>query len=103
MTTIKPADLILLLSNFFRKNLIFEERYDEPKRMVYNLAHHYVQIIQDAEKITQGVFVSVSQSLAGFKETTTISTGIHRMAINKSLDYIKSKIVKGEWWVVVYA
>jgi RNA polymerase sigma-70 factor (ECF subfamily) len=83
--------------------LIFEELYDEHKRMVYNLALHYVQNSQDAEEITQDVFVSVYQSLATFKESSTISTWIYRMAINKSLDYIKSKIVKGELWVVVNA
>jgi len=71
--------------------------------MVYNLALHYVQNIQDAEEITQDVFVSVYQSLAKFKESSTISTWIYRIAINKSLDYIKSKIVKGELWVVVNA
>ena len=69
----------------------FEDLYNLYKNQVYNLALHYVQNSEDAEEITQDVFISVNQSLDSFREQSAISTWIHRITINKSLDYIKSK------------
>lgn len=59
--------------------------------MVYNLALHYVQNIEDAEEITQDVFLAVHQSLPQFNAGSEISTWIYRITINKSLDLIKSR------------
>jgi len=59
--------------------------------MVYNLALNYVQNVEDAEEITQDVFVSVYQSLHSFQENSSLSTWMYRITINKSLDFLKSK------------
>lgn len=59
--------------------------------MVYNLALHYTQQTEDAEEITQDVFIAAYQSLDTFKEKSLISTWLYRITINKSLDFIKSK------------
>ncbi len=69
----------------------FEELYNEHKSMVYNLALHYTQQTEDAQEITQDVFVAVYQSLAAFKEESSITTWLYRITINKSLDFIKAK------------
>jgi RNA polymerase sigma-70 factor, ECF subfamily len=71
--------------------LNFENLYNEYKSTVYNLALHYVQQTEDAEEITQDVFVSVFQSLDKFKEESSTKTWIYRITINKSLDFIKAK------------
>ena len=47
--------------------MTLEEIYAEYHKMVFNLALHYVQNSQDAEEITQDVFVKVYESLNGFK------------------------------------
>ncbi len=59
--------------------------------MVFNLALQYVQNTEDAEEIAQDVFVSIHQSLDSFRGEANISTFIYRIAINKSLDFIKAK------------
>ena len=59
--------------------------------MVYNLALQYVQNQEDAEEITQDVFLSVHQNIGTFKEQSKHSTWIYRITINKSLDYLKAK------------
>ncbi len=69
----------------------FETLYHEHKKLVYNLALQYVQNSEDAEEITQDVFVAIHKSLDSFKEQSKLSTWIHRITINKSLDFIKSK------------
>ena len=68
-----------------------EEIYSMYKNKVYNLALQYVQNIEDAEEITQDVFVNIHLSLAQFKYNAELSTWIYKITINKSLDYIKMK------------
>jgi RNA polymerase sigma-70 factor (ECF subfamily) len=58
---------------------------------VFNLALQYVQNTEDAEDITQEVFVSIYKKLSSFREEAELSTWIYRIAINRSLDFIKSK------------
>lgn len=72
-------------------HLRFEEVYNDHKKRVYNLALSYVQNSEDAQEITQDVFVAVYQSLGTFQERAAISTWIYRIAINKSLDFLKAK------------
>ncbi len=59
--------------------------------MVYNLCLNYVQNAEDAEEITQDVFVSVYHSLGKFRQQSGIKTWIYRITINKSLDFLKAK------------
>ena len=62
--------------------------------MVFNLALHYVQNSEDAEEITQDVFVSIFKSLDEFNKNAKVSTWIYRITINKSLDFLKAKNTK---------
>jgi RNA polymerase sigma-70 factor (ECF subfamily) len=57
--------------------------------MVYNLSLNYVQNHEDAQEITQDVFVSVHEGLGNFGHNANISTWIYRITINKCLDHIK--------------
>lgn len=69
----------------------FETIYNQYNVLVYNVALHYLQNMEDAEEITQDVFVQVYDSLASFNEKASIKTWIYRISINKSLDYLKHK------------
>ena len=68
-----------------------QELYTKYGKLVYNLSLQYVQNKEDAEEITQDVFVAIHQSLENFKGQAKISTWIYRITINKSLDFIRSK------------
>jgi RNA polymerase sigma factor (sigma-70 family) len=68
--------------------------YQTHKILVYNVALNYLQNIEDAEEVTQDVFVKVYQSLDNFKEESHIKTWIYRITINQSLDFIKKKNTK---------
>lgn len=59
--------------------------------MVYNLALNYVQNVEDAEEITQDVFVAVHSKLNTFRKESEYSTWIYRITINRSLDHVKAK------------
>lgn len=59
------------------------------KDRVFNTAISYIQNIQDAEELTQDVFVEVFSSAGKFKGDSALATWIYRITINKCLDKIK--------------
>ncbi|TXI85638.1 MAG: sigma-70 family RNA polymerase sigma factor, partial [Crocinitomicaceae bacterium] len=61
------------------------------KNQVYNLALHYVQNTEDAQEITQDVFVSVFQAADSFRGDAQLSTWIYRITVNRSLDFIRAR------------
>ena len=69
----------------------FEKLYHEYKTLVYNVALNYVQNTEDAEEITQDVFVKVYHSLDNFNQKSSYKTWIYRITINQCLDFIKMK------------
>ena len=69
----------------------FEKLYHEYKTLVFNVALNYLQNVEDAEEITQDVFVKVYNSLDNFYQKSSYKTWIYRITINQCLDYIKQK------------
>jgi RNA polymerase sigma-70 factor (ECF subfamily) len=69
----------------------FQSIYKQYNLMVYNVGLHYLQNIEDAEEITQDVFIQIHGSLGTFNEKSSLKTWIYRIAINKSLDFLKHK------------
>lgn len=69
----------------------FEEIYNEYAGLVYNLSLNYLQNREEAEEVTQDVFVSIYKNFSGFKENASLKTWIYRIALNKCQDYIKNK------------
>ena len=69
----------------------FKEIYTHFNTMVYNLAISYIQNVEEAEEITQDVFIQVHESFSKFENNSTLKTWIFRITINKCLDHIKAK------------
>ena len=69
----------------------FPELYVQFKSLVYNVALSYVQNKEDAEEITQDVFIKLFQSFTDFKQESTLKTWIYRITINRSLDFLRHK------------
>jgi len=61
------------------------------KDMVYNTAIGIVQNADDADDITQEVFVQVYLSINAFKGESKLSTWLYRITISKALDHEKKK------------
>lgn len=70
----------------------FETIYNEYKNIVYNMCLHYVLNAEDAQDITQEVFVKIYQRYHQYnKEAASLKTWIYRIAINHCLDFLKAK------------
>ena len=69
----------------------FKRLVDECQDMVYNTAVGIVQNEDDADDITQDVFIQVYQSVGSFKGESKFSTWLYRIVISKALDHVKKK------------
>lgn len=81
--------------------MTFPDLYRSFKNLVYNLALQYVQNTEDAEEITQDVFVKIYDKLDSFKGNSDIKTWIYRITINQSLDFIRTKNRRKKWGVFI--
>src|SRR5580765_6526673 len=68
--------------------------------MVYNTALGIVQNAEDAEDISQEVFVQVYQSVHAFKGESKFSTWLYRITIAKALDHERRKKRKKRFAIV---
>src|SRR4051812_18906490 len=67
----------------------FHQLYGSFSSKVFNTALGYLHNTEEAEEITQDVFVEVYQSAKGFKGDSSIGTWIYRITVNKSLDRLR--------------
>lgn len=65
--------------------------FETHKNSVYNLALNYLGSKEDAEEITQDVFMKVFTKLDTFRQESTLKTWIYRISINLCLDFMKAK------------
>ena len=65
--------------------------YDKMSKKVFNLALQYVQNTEDAEEITQDVFVTIHQKQDQFNGDSSLETWIYRITVNKSLDFSQTQ------------
>jgi len=66
-----------------------ESLFSVYKDRVFNTAVSYLQNIQDAEELTQDVFIEIFNSAEKFKGDSSLSTWIYRITVNKALDKLK--------------
>ncbi|MBY0488000.1 MAG: RNA polymerase sigma factor [Flavobacteriaceae bacterium] len=60
-------------------------------KKVYNTCVGMLQNIEDAQDVTQEVFVTVHINITEFKEESSLSTWIYRISINKCLEFVRKK------------
>lgn len=59
--------------------------------MVFSIAVGFVHVRQDAEDITQDVFIVAYRSLASFQNKSEFRTWLYRIALNTSITYASRK------------
>jgi RNA polymerase sigma-70 factor (ECF subfamily) len=69
----------------------FKTIVDTWQDMVYNTVLGIVQNAEDAEDVSQEVFIQVYESIKNFKGESKFSTWIYRIAVTKSLDLLRRK------------
>ncbi|MEJ2613841.1 MAG: RNA polymerase sigma factor [Ignavibacteriaceae bacterium] len=73
---------------------------DEHQKKVLNTCYRFLNNKEDAEDLTQEVFIEVYKSISSFRGESEISTWIYRIAVTKSLDFIRKKKRKKRYAVL---
>lgn len=74
-----------------QEKIHIKKLYDDYANMVYSLALSYLKSKEDAEEVTQDVFIKAYHKLKEFKQQSTFKTWIYRITINCCLDHIKAQ------------
>ena len=81
----------LILQGDKEKFRILVEKYQQ---MVFRTCMGFLHNKDDADDLTQDVFIQVYQSLPRFKGESAFSTWIYRIAVNASLNKIRKSPLK---------
>jgi RNA polymerase sigma-70 factor, ECF subfamily len=73
------------------KEAAFRELVETYQRMVINTCYGMVHHREDAEDLAQEVFIEVYRSVSSFRHDSKLSTWLYRIAVNKSLNYLRSR------------
>ncbi|HDQ26506.1 MAG TPA: RNA polymerase sigma factor [bacterium] len=65
--------------------------YKENSRYVFNIALGMLKNRDDAEDITQNVFIKLFDSINSFRGDANIKTYLYRMTINRCIDLIRQR------------
>jgi len=69
----------------------FEELVNRYQPLVTKTCLGFVSSLADAEDIAQEVFIEVYQSLGNFRHESKLSTWLYRVAVNKSLNFVRKE------------
>ncbi|MFM6934040.1 MAG: RNA polymerase sigma factor [Flavobacteriales bacterium] len=67
----------------------FELLVQHFEKKVLNMCWHLLQNREEAEDATQDIFIAIYQSMHSFKGESQLSTWIHRITLNKCLEYMR--------------
>ncbi|MFK7755366.1 MAG: RNA polymerase sigma factor [Flavobacteriales bacterium] len=73
------------------KTALFTSLVDQLSERVYWVVRKMVLVHEDANDVTQEVFLKVWRNLDKFKGESTHSTWVHRIAVNESLNFLDKK------------
>lgn len=69
----------------------FEEIYRQFASYVYNVAVRMLKNREDAEEVAQDVFMTMHKSLKEFRGESSLKTWVHRVTINRALNFLKKR------------
>ena len=87
----KHDDIHIIKEVLGGKSEQFENILNRYSGQVFNLIAHIVPCKEDAEELTQDVFIKVFRQLSSFKEESSFSTWIYRIATNTALSAARKK------------
>ena len=70
---------------------IFVEKYQST---VFKICNGFIHNKEDCEDIVQEVFIEVYRSIHSFRGEAKLTTWLYRIAVNKSLNYLRKNKVK---------
>lgn len=69
----------------------FQELFERYNKLILNVCYRLIGNKDEAEDVTQDVFLKIFRSARHFKQRSRVSTWIYRIAINCSLNQLRRK------------
>lgn len=87
----KRDDIHIIQEILCGKSEQFEHILNRYSGQIFNLIAHIVPCKEDAEELTQDVFIKVFRQLSSFKEESSFSTWIYRIATNTAISAARKR------------
>lgn len=72
----------------------FEALYRTHAKRIYSLAWRFTGNAADAEELLQDIFLQAYRKLDSFRQEAALSTWLHRLAVNRCLDHLRSRAAR---------
>ncbi|MCR4429887.1 MAG: sigma-70 family RNA polymerase sigma factor [Tepidanaerobacteraceae bacterium] len=69
----------------------FERLVSGYEKKVYNTAYRFFDNVEDAKDVTQEIIIKIFTSLKHFREGSSFSTWLYRIAVNTCIDFSRKK------------
>ena len=90
-----PQDVLIKASQ--GDLMCFEKIYKATASFVYNVAYRVLSNREDAEEVTQEVFVVLHRKLKDFRFESSLRTWIYRITVNRAINFArKTSMEKGK-------
>jgi RNA polymerase sigma-70 factor, ECF subfamily len=84
MTELELVDGLIMHNNEAIQYLV-----NNYQKKVIKTAFYFVANMEDAEDLSQEVFLEIFRSIGRYKKNSSLSTWIYRITVNKSLDHLR--------------
>jgi RNA polymerase sigma-70 factor, ECF subfamily len=85
------SDILLIKGRQATDIADFDKIVDLHRKRVYQLAYQLTGSHEDADDISQEVFIRAYRSIAKFRGGSKLSTWLYRIAVNLSINHLKKK------------
>ena len=89
----KHSDIHIIEEVISGNTSAYRQLVESHQNNVYNIVYRIVQNTEDAEEISQDVFVKVFNALNTFQEKSKFSTWLYRVAYNAAISHYRKKKV----------
>ncbi|HUF05476.1 MAG TPA: RNA polymerase sigma factor [Aridibacter sp.] len=90
------ADFDLTQASAKGDMLAFEEVYNRHHRRVYAICLRMLKNTNEAEDLTQDVFIQLHRKIGSFRGDSAFTTWLHRLTVNQVLMHFRKRTVKME-------
>lgn len=90
-TEASQADALFVRRVLAGETSAYEELVRRHQQRIYATVYHMTSNHEDATDLTQETFIKAYQALASFKGDSSFYTWVYRIAVNKTLNYLKSR------------
>ena len=89
LTELQMTEQELISKAIGRDREALSQLVETYRRKVIKTAYYYLGNMEDAEDLSQEIFVKILTSLPRFRQSSSLSTWIYRIAVNESLNAVR--------------